>query len=153
IFRNYLTQDWLTEVVTRKANIELMFNDPYWARFDFRTDYPFGVLVLNVTTLTRGFHPSEFTSKDDDPYAFAKANGLPATTLAEYLAVLDKLFSVAKGKGAVCLKTTLAYQRGLDFDRVAAERAARAFGKPRAQLTPAEVKEFEDFVMWQLVGL
>ena len=68
-------------MVTRKANIELMFNDPYWARFDFRTDYPFGVLVLNVTTLTRGFHPSEFTNKDDDPYAFAKTHGLPLTSL------------------------------------------------------------------------
>ena len=78
IFRNYLSKDWLYEVVTQRANIELMFNDPYWARFDFRTDYPFGVLVLNVTTLTRGFHPSEFADKDDDPYAFAKTHGLPA---------------------------------------------------------------------------
>ena len=34
-----------------------------------------------------------------------------------------------------------------------AERAAKAFGQPRSQLTPAEVKEFEDFVMWQLVEL
>ena len=73
IFRNYLTKDWLFEVVTQKANIESMFNDPYWACFDFRTDYPFGVLVLNVTTLTYGFHPSEFKNKNDDPYAFAKA--------------------------------------------------------------------------------
>src|SRR5437660_462774 len=29
IFRNYLTKDCLFEVVTEKANIELMFNDPY----------------------------------------------------------------------------------------------------------------------------
>ena len=154
IFRNYLTKDWLFEVVTQKANIELMFNDPYWARFDFRTDYPFGVLVLNVTTLTRGFHPSEFKNKDDDPYAFAKANGLPdELALADYLAVLDRLFATAKEKGAVCLKTTLAYERALDFAKVPAERAAKHFGRPRAELTAAEVKEFEDFVMWQLVAL
>lgn len=153
VFRNYLSKDWLHEVVTRRANIELMFNDPYWARFDFRTDYPFGVLVLNVTTLTSGFHPSEFDSRDDDPYAFAKARGLPVASLADYLAVLDRLFAAAKEKGAVCLKTTLAYQRGLDFARVPAERAAKAFGRPRSQLDPARVKEFEDFVMWQLVEL
>ena len=67
IFRNYLTKDWLYEVVTQKANIELMFNDPYWARFDFRTDYPFGVLVLNVTTLTRGFHPSRVQEQGRRP--------------------------------------------------------------------------------------
>src|SRR5262249_9602762 len=140
IYRNYLTKDWLFEVVTKKANIELMFNDPYWARFDFRTDYPFGVLVLNVTTLTRGFHPSEVKSKDDDPYAFAASQQLPVTTLAEYLAVWDKLFATAKEKGAVCLKTTLAYERTLDFARVPADRAAKAFGRLRADLSAAEVK-------------
>jgi hypothetical protein len=153
IYRNYLTKDWLLEVVTKKANIELMFNDPYWARFDFRTDYPFGVLVLNVTTLTRGFHSSEFKSKDDDPYAFAERHHLPVNTLPDYLAVLDRLFAAAKEKGAVCLKTTLAYERGLDFVRVPAERAAKVFGKSRANLSSEDVKEFEDYVMWQLAGL
>jgi uncharacterized protein len=153
IFRNYLSKDWLFDVVTRKANIELMFNDPHWARLDFRTDYPFCVLVLNVTTLTRGFHPSEFKNKDDDPYAFAKANALPTASLTDYLAVLDRLFAAAKAKGAVCLKTTLAYERGLDFARVPVERAAQVFGRPRSQLSPAEVKEFEDYILWHLAGL
>jgi hypothetical protein len=41
ISRNYLDRRWLYEVVTERANIELMLNDPYWARFDFRSDYPF----------------------------------------------------------------------------------------------------------------
>jgi uncharacterized protein len=153
IFRNYLTKDWLLEVVTKRANIELMFNDPYWARFDFKLDYAFGVLVLNVTTLTRGFNPTEFKNKDDSPYAFAGDNGLKADTLDEYLAVLDKLFVRAKAKGAVCLKTTLAYERTLDFQNVPRERAAKAFGKPRGQLSAAEIKDFEDFVMWRLVEL
>jgi hypothetical protein len=67
IHRNYLDRRWLYEVITERANIELMLNDPYWARFDFTSDYPFAVLVLNVTTLTRGFHPGEFSSVHDDP--------------------------------------------------------------------------------------
>jgi hypothetical protein len=33
-------------------------------------------------------------------YAFAKAHGLPVTSLADHLAVLDRLFAAAKGKGA-----------------------------------------------------
>ena len=44
-------------VVTERANIELMFNDPYWARLEFHTDYPFGVLVFNVTTLVSRVPP------------------------------------------------------------------------------------------------
>src|SRR5262249_26978882 len=41
IWRNSLDRRWLYEVITEKANIELLLNDPYWARFDFRSDYPF----------------------------------------------------------------------------------------------------------------
>jgi predicted TIM-barrel fold metal-dependent hydrolase len=153
IFRNYLDQRWLNEVVTRRANIELMFNDPYWARLAFKTHYPFEVLVLNVTTLVRGFHPSEFKAQADDPYHFARERNLPIATLEDYLAVLNRIFQEAKEKGAVCLKTTLAYQRTLEFERVPMERAAAVFGKPKSELTEKQVKEFEDFIMWRLVGL
>ena len=55
IFAHYQDQAWLFHVVTERANIELMLNDPYWGRLDFKTDYPFGVLVFNVTTLVSGF--------------------------------------------------------------------------------------------------
>lgn len=135
IFRNYLEKRWLFEVITERANIELMFNDPYWARLDFHIDYPFGVLVLNVTTLVEGFHPSEFKVKTDDPYEFAKQKGLRVDSLDDYLIVLDRLFQEAKEKGAVCLKTTLAYQRTLRFENVPKERAAQVFGHPRKVLT------------------
>lgn len=153
IYRNYLDPRWLYEVVTERANIELMFNDPYWARFDFKIDYPFAVFVLNVTTLVRGFHPTEFTSKWDDPYHYARERKLPLATLDDYLAVLDRLFAEAKEKGAVCLKTTLAYQRTLRFENVARDRAARVFGQPRSELKEEEIREFEDFIMWRLTAL
>jgi predicted TIM-barrel fold metal-dependent hydrolase len=153
IYRNYLDQRWLTEVITKRANIELMLNDQYWARFDFKISYPWEVIVLNVSTLVKAYHPSEFTNPSDDPYHFAKQRGLPMTSLAEYVVVLDRLFAEAKEKGAACLKTILAYRRTLHFEKVTFERAARSFGKSKAELTEAEVKAFEDFIMWQLVAL
>jgi uncharacterized protein len=153
IYRNYLDRRWLYEVVTERANIELMFNDPYWARYDLRTDYPFGVFVLNVTPLVHGHHASEFKSKFDDLYAFARERGLDIRSLDDYLAVLDRLFAEAKEKGAACLKTTLAYERTLDFARVPKDRAAQAFGKKRSELSDEDAKAFEDFIMWRLVSL
>ena len=151
--RNYLDHRWLYEVVTEKANIELMFIDPYWGRFEFRTEYPFGVQVFNVTTLVRGFHPSEFKSPADDPYQFAKQKNLAVKSLDDYLVVLDRLFQEAKAKGCVCLKTTLAYQRTLHFVRVPKEQAAKVFGSPKTDLTDAQIKDFEDYILWRLVEL
>src|SRR5262249_36861982 len=153
IYRNYLEKRWLFEVVTERANIELMFNDPYWARFDFKVDYPFGVLVLNVTTLVRGFHPSEFKNALDDPFKFAKDHGIEVKTLDDYLRLLDALFAEAKRRGAMVLKTTLVYARTLHFERVTRERAAKLFGRRRDELSDADVKAFEDFVMWHLATL
>jgi uncharacterized protein len=153
IFANYRDESWVRHVVTDRAKIELMFNDPYWGRLDFATHYPFEVLVFNVTTLLDGFHRSEFKQPADDPYRFAEAHGLRVESLDDYLAVLDRLFRFAKEKGAVCLKTTRAYERTLRFEDVPRERAARLFGRPRAELSPQEVADFQDFIMWRLVEL
>ena len=153
IFENYKNQKWLYHVVTERANIELMLNDPYWARYAFTTSYPWEVLVFNVTPLTRGFHASEFTQAVDSPYEFAKKHGLPVDTLDDYLKVLDRLFLEAKDRGAVCLKSTLAYQRTLSFDNVPRERANKAFGRRQSALSSQEIKDFEDFIMWRLCEL
>lgn len=151
IFRNYQDQKWLYQVVTERANIELMVNDPYWGRLKFTTSYPFEVLVFNVTTLIRGFHPSEYTNPWDSPYQFAAAENLETKTLDDYLLILDRLFHKAKQAGAICLKTTVAYQRTLQFENVSKDAAAAVFGKPARELTPPQVKTFEDFIMWRLV--
>jgi predicted TIM-barrel fold metal-dependent hydrolase len=153
IYRNYLDQRWLFEVVTQKANIELMFNDPYWARYEFPPEYPFAVRVLNVTPLVRGFHRDEFPQKADDPYHFAEQQKMKLESVDDYLAVLDRLFSVGKEKGCVCLKTTLAYQRTLQFDPKEKAEAARVFGQKRSALSATQIKLFEDFIMWRLVEL
>lgn len=153
IFANYKDQRWLYHVITERANIELMFNDPYWARLDFAQSYPFEVIVFNVSMFVRGFHPTEFKSPSDSPYEFATKHNLPLNSLDDYLAVLDRVFQEAKSKNAVCLKSTLAYQRTLRYENVTKDRAARHFGKPAKDLSADEIKEFEDFIFWRLVEL
>jgi predicted TIM-barrel fold metal-dependent hydrolase len=152
IFRNYQDQKWLYHVITERANIELMLIDPHWARLKLTTYYPFEVLVFNVTSLVRGFYSSEYDNNLwDSPYYFAKEAGLEIKSLDDYLSVLDHLFQKAKTAGAICLKSTLAYDRTLLFENVSKETAAKIFGRPRSELTPKEIKEFEDFIMWRLV--
>ncbi len=157
IVANYKDPRWIYEVVTEKANIELMLNDTYWDCHGFAPSYPWEVVVFNVTRLVRGFHPSEFETRGpwagDDPYAFAKKHGLPTETLDDYLAVVNRLFVEAKDKGIVCLKCTLAYMRTLRFENVSKEKAAAAFGVRQSQLTPDQIKDFEDFIMWRLCEL
>ncbi|MBI2431257.1 MAG: amidohydrolase family protein [Candidatus Hydrogenedentes bacterium] len=153
IFNHYQRRDWVLEVVTQRANIEWMLIDPNWNRLGQTPAWPFEVLVFNVTTLGKGFHPSQFKSEGDNPYAFAAKQGLAATTLDEYLTVLDKLFAERKAAGAACLKTTLAYERTLQFDPVTRERAEQVFGKTAEAVSAEDRKAFEDFIMWRLCEL
>ena len=153
IFANYQNEEWIYKVVTERANIELMFNDPYWDRLARTNYYPFGVAVLNVTRLLRGFHPTEYAAEVDSPFRYAREEKLPTATLDDYLALIEHWMKSGRAAGAVCLKTTTAYERTLQFDRVPKERAARVYGRSKAQLSDSEVKEFEDFILWSITGL
>jgi predicted TIM-barrel fold metal-dependent hydrolase len=154
IFQNYREKSWIEHVVTERANIELMIIDPYWARLDYPTAYRFQARNLNTSSLLSGFHFAEYKDPRDDPYRFARERNITVRTLDDYLALIERLCQEAKEKGAVCLTDDdTAYERTLQFDNVPEERAARAFGRKRSELTPQEIKDFQDFMMWRLVEL
>lgn len=153
IFENYRDPNWTYEVVTERANIELMVMDPYWNRLGFDLEYPFAVPTVNVTPFIRGVHPSDFSSTNDSPYVFAARQNLKLDTLDDYIAVIERIMIFGKSKGAVCLKTTTAYERTLDFANVSKERAEKAWGTPRAKSAPEDLKAFQDYIMWRIVEL
>lgn len=162
IVENYRNQTWLNKILRQRAGIAVLVCDRYWRRFDFHADYPYEFLTLNVTPLVWGFHPSEYVVDNhdreirgdfDNPYLYAHQRGIALESLDDYLKLLDRMFVDAKAGDCVCLKTTLAYTRPLYFENVSRERAERAFGHSRAELTPADARAFEDFIMWRLAEL
>jgi predicted TIM-barrel fold metal-dependent hydrolase len=153
IFNNYRDDRWLEEVITKRANIELMLIDPYWDRFQFAREYQFSVPVLNVTTLMRGSHPERYASDNDSPFAYAERRSLPAATLDEFLQVVEAIFAEAHQSGAVCLKSTQAYDRSLRYEHVSRERAEMVYGKSPKDITVNEQRDFEDFMFWHVCGL
>lgn len=153
IFENYRSDEWLLDVVTHRANIELMLIDPYWGRLQFNRAYRFAVPVLNVTTLMQASHPDRFTNPLDSPFEFAARRKLPTDTFDAFLAAIDALFAEAAASDCVCLKSTQAYQRTLDYAHVERDRAAQVYGKAPDATTPEEQKAFEDFMFWHVCRL
>ena len=153
IFDNYKTDEWLQQTITERANIELMFIDPYWNRLQFAREYKFAVPVLNVTTILRSVHPDRFLSDFDSPFAFAKRKGLSTETFDEFLAAIDALFAEAIAADAICLKSTQAYERTLDYRRATKEQAAAVYRKAAAETSREEQKQFEDFMLWHICTL
>ncbi len=153
IFENYRDPKWIYDVVTERANIELMVLDPYWNRLGFSLEYPFAVPTVNVTALIRGLQASDFSSTNDSPYVFAARHNLKIESLDDYLRVIERIIAFGQTRGAVCLKTTTAYERTLDFANVAKARAEKAWGQPRGALAAEDVKAFQDYVLWRIVEL
>jgi predicted TIM-barrel fold metal-dependent hydrolase len=152
IFANYQNDRWLVDVITRRANIELMLIDPYWARLQFARAYQFSVPLLNVTEIIGGSHRGRLGDADS-PYLWAEKRGAKIETLDDYLAVVERIFAEAVAADAVCLKSTQAYQRTLRYEDVPRERAMAAFGKPPGAITAAGQKDFEDFMFHQILKL
>lgn len=154
ILRNYQDERWTSEVITKRANIELMLIDPYWGRLSLPSGYSFSVPVLNVSMLLNGHHPTSFpATTDENPYAIAESMGLVVKSLDDYLAAVERLFQIARERGAVSVKTIRAYDRPLLFENVTKERAAQIFGHPASALAPQDIRAFQDFMMWRLVEL
>jgi len=154
IEKNFGNPDWTEEVLRRRAHTELIVVDSFVMPREVRDHQPFAVSACNVRWLVNGFHPSEFAKLPaEDPYAFAAARKLPVTSLDEYMAVIDRIIAEAKQAGAICLKNQSAYDRTLQFERVSKQQAEQAFGKPRGELAPSQVKAFQDYVFWRLAEL
>jgi hypothetical protein len=153
IFSNYQDDTWLLDVITQRANIELMFVDPFWARLQFPQDYQFSVPVFNVTTIMQASHPDHIESSLDSPYAYAQQHKLSTDTFDDFLKVIDALFVEAVSSGCICLKSTQAYQRTLQYNQVSFDRAAKIYGTPADDISSAAQKEFEDFMFWHVCRL
>ena len=109
-----------------------MLIDPYWARFKFERPYRFARAGAQrrrrwSMAITKARSPASSTARTTSP----AQSGKEIKSLDDYLATLDAIFQKAVASDAVCLKTTLAYQRTLDFANVPRERAEKAFGRPK----------------------
>ncbi len=153
IFDNYKTDQWLHDVITKRANIELMLVDPYWNRLQFTREYNFTVPVLNVTTIMSAAHPDRFTSDFDSPFVYSHRKGRSTDSFDDFLAAVDALFADAVAADAVCLKSTQAYQRALSYAQVPKDSAAAVYGKTDDETSDEEQKQFEDFMFWHICKL
>jgi len=153
IIANHRDPEWVRRVIVTKANLEMVIVDPFWSRIEVRREDPFTVPLLNVHTVIHGSHPSRDSGSRNSPYEFAKSRGRQVRTFDDYLSAVDLIFKEAVAKGAVGIKSTQAYVRTLDFERVDRARAAEVFGIPPDRITAREQKAFEDFMVWHLAAL
>lgn len=98
-------------------------------------------------------HPERFPGENDHPFTYAQRQNIKIDTFDQFLALVETLFQEAVAADAVCLKSTQAYERTLDYQRVSRGQAAVAYGKSPADTSAQEQKQFEDFMFWHVCRL
>lgn len=150
-------KDWYHHVLKEKSRIEVSLlhsTDPDV----FDTEREFCVPVLWVDPLLYGHSNLVLLENKVQRQilrygreALQKQHRLPVQSFDDYLALVDTVFKRAVAKGAVAAKSVAAYRRILRFDPIGKSEAEKIFIKPDNEITPAEPKAFQDYIMHLIV--
>ncbi len=94
-------------------------------------------------------HPEVRDHNGNSPWC----DGVLPRSFDEYLDLLRRDLAAAKARGAVALKSALAYDRPILYRPVKREEAARAFNRTREEVGPEAATAFGDYVMDYICGL
>ena len=139
----YQSPGWPLSVL-RKAGIQHSIVDPLPTP-GYLHDEPSFHLALRSHMLVHGYDRSARDHGGDSPFAYAAKFGFSISTFDDYLDYLDFWVSEHKKKGAVAIKSALAYERDVDVKPVSYKEAERIFdsGTP----DPEQQKRFGDFIL------
>lgn len=92
-------------------------------------------------------------AKDHDGNKPSALYGQYPDNLADFLLWVRQLVTQKKQQGCIALKCALAYDRGLDFDSVSREKAAKVFHLSADEITTAYIMNFQNHLFSFLCGL
>jgi uncharacterized protein len=138
-----------------KANYEIMFLDQYWDRFNCKIDTSHFALDFNIRNIVMEIsNGPQKNSKGEPPedgyYQAAKKENYTINTLDDYLTFADYLFQKNIKYKAVTVKSTLAYDRSLDYEDVPYEKAVNLF-KSAPSISKTDKKALEDFMFHWII--
>jgi uncharacterized protein len=150
--RRHADPGWPERVMARAGVTEIItdpFTDPLLdARAALGPRYR---SVARVNALALGWHPDSRDHNGNSGHAFARALGVELDAFEDYVAFLERFVDTLAERNQVALKSALAYDRDLSFDKPDEALARRAWG--RRDPSADERKAFGDFVVDRLCAL
>jgi uncharacterized protein len=149
-YRHY--DQWFDEVF-KKTRFKTILNDQYWNHFNTTIDTSYFSLVCNISSCVLLVNEAAENKKITSEKNLLKLMGqevIHTENLEEYLALVDSVLTIFKGKGAVCLKNVLAYSRSIDFEDIDFESANRIYNK-KGECDKLEKKHLQDFVFHHII--
>ena len=135
------------------GHIRYALQDPHWDAFNPDT----GAEVLTPVLRINAFVICPFEGQTDhngtSPYDYAERLGFEVTGFDSYLELIGRAMEHHKRAGAVAVKSSLAYDRDLDFAQVERSEARCIFEGNRESLTPEQERALHDYLMHAVVDI
>ncbi len=143
-FRALARPGFYREIVSKKSNIEHCQVNSLQRIF---------METADPELLRQDLSFTAFSSEGPDVAYVEKESGRKASTLEEWLGIIDGYFATY-GPRAVAVKNQGAYFRRLDYAAVSKDRAAPLFARHarREKLDPGETKDLQDYLFRYCVG-
>ena len=139
----YQEPGWALSVL-RKAGIQHSIVDPLPEPGYVHAEPSFH-LALRSHMLVHGYDRSAVDHGGNNPFAFAAKFGRGISSFDDYLGWVDFWVAEHKRRGAVAIKSALAYERDIDVGPVSRREAERIFDTGTRD--PREQKKFGDFIL------
>ncbi len=139
----YQDPGWALSVL-RRAGIRQTIVDPLPTP-GYLHDEPSFHLALRSHMLVHGYDRRAEDHDGCNPFAFAAKLGNTISSFDDYLGFVDAWVREHKKKGAVAIKSALAYERDIDVKPVTYREAARIFDT--ATKDAEQQKRFGDFIL------
>jgi len=139
----YQEPGWALSVI-RKAGIRHSIVDPLPTPGYVHAEPSFH-LALRSHMLVHGYDRAAADHNGCNPFAYAARLGRSISDFDDYLAWLDFWVSEHRKKGAVAIKSALAYERDISVEPVTHGEAERIFDTGTRD--PKEQKKFGDFIL------
>ncbi len=154
ISKAYGRPDWYSHVIRDRCNIKFMLRDMNYLMTN--DDFIKPVLRMDEYLMLRHRKNLRGWIERGAPIFVPRITGAEykekVRTFDDYLALMESDFQKALEFGAVAIKIGIAYDRTLQFEKVSIDDAHRIFGLSEEKTTWNDIKSFQDFIMFRIIG-
>ncbi len=140
------------EEVFRRGKIRKVLLDTFWDQI--AEELPLGgdflVRVMRINSFVMGVRRGRVDHGGHSPYSLQEQLGVTVSSLGDYLDLFEAALEWYLTRGAVALKSALAYDRELYFEDVRREDAERLFAADDD--SPQTLQALGDFMMHHILG-
>jgi len=135
------------------GKIRCALQDPHWAPFDTETGSEVLTSVLRINSFVMAPFEGQVDHNDASPCDCARKLNFEISGFDSYLELIGTAIEHYKAAGVLAIKSSLAYDRALDFASVGEDDARRLYERGAEGLSDTEIKALQDYLMHTIVDV